>query len=69
VPPAKKPPAKKPAGRKPAAKKPPSRDAIAERAYFLSRDDPGGDPESHWLQAERELSGTAAKKPRKRATT
>lgn len=71
--PAQKPPAttRKPAARKPAddavAAVTPPHAHIAERAYYLSEGDPGGDPVAHWLQAEGELSA-AVKKPRKRAT-
>lgn len=65
--------ARKPAARKPAAPKPAAvsapRELIEERAYYISRGDPGGDPVAHWLQAERELSAAPAKKPRKRAST
>jgi Protein of unknown function (DUF2934) len=36
----------------------PTHDAIAQRAYELYLKQGGGDHVSHWLQAERELSGS-----------
>ena len=36
----------------------PTHEAIARRAHELSLGDSGGDDASHWLQAERELSGS-----------
>lgn len=34
----------------------PSHDEIAERAYFLHREEPGRDQVDNWLAAERELA-------------
>lgn len=36
----------------------PTHEAIAKRAYELSRAEGGGDEVSHWLQAERELTSS-----------
>jgi hypothetical protein len=36
----------------------PSHEAIAKRAYELSQAHAGGDDLSHWLEAERELTGS-----------
>ena len=36
----------------------PSHEAIAKRAYELSQAEGGGDEVAHWLQAERELTGS-----------
>lgn len=68
----KKPTTKKPSAKAPSAKapkqannsaraarrRPPTHDAIEKRAYELSLQDGTGDTVSHWLQAERELSGS-----------
>jgi hypothetical protein len=35
---------------------PVTREAIAERAYFISLERQGGDPFEHWIAAERELT-------------
>ncbi len=33
-----------------------SREAIAERAYYIALEQQGGDPFEHWVTAERELT-------------
>ena len=47
----------------------PSREAIRERAYFLylARNGDAGDPQSDWLQAERELIAERAKAATRRS--
>jgi hypothetical protein len=50
--------AKAPAKSRASRRRAPSHEAIAKRAYELSLADGGGDDVSHWLQAERELSGS-----------
>lgn len=49
---------KTPKAAAPRRPKAPAHDAIAERAYELYLSQDGGDPASHWLQAERELSAS-----------
>jgi hypothetical protein len=39
----------------------PTAEQIAERAYYISLEQPGGGAMDHWLQAERELSAPAVK--------
>ncbi|HUH71206.1 MAG TPA: DUF2934 domain-containing protein [Mycobacterium sp.] len=59
---ANKPPSDKPAVRKvsvpkrSAANRKPVHDAIAKRAHEIYEAQGGGNPDSHWLQAERELA-------------
>jgi hypothetical protein len=45
-------------GRAPRQRRVPTQEAIAKRAYELYLVQGGGDPVSHWLEAERDLSAS-----------
>jgi len=49
---------KRSAPRRSAANHKPVHDAIAKRAHEIYEAQGGGNPDSHWLQAERELAET-----------
>lgn len=47
---------KRSAPKRSAANRKPGHDAIAKRAHEIYEAEGGGDPDYHWLQAERELA-------------
>jgi len=47
---------KRSAPKRSAANRMPGHDAIAKRAHEIYEAEGGGDPDSHWLQAEREFA-------------